>query len=292
MTRSTSSAGTISGRSAGRPTTPRCPRPSIRSRGLLVDEADDVDAVLGVLEQLLRHELPDMAGADDQGVLDVRVRSPTERPRNGPAERDEDDGEHPEERELRKARVREMRDIGERKEEPRADRQHVEDAEELVDARVVGPLLVARVEVVDATEHDPEGERQGEQHDLDLRADPVVLRIDVLREEHLRQPERQQDARRVGDGECASDEPSPATNVSAALLDQFARTTVDEIEDQVLLEVVGSESGVCGSERLVDAHTLSSSRTASPRPLVEAASPRASRRRASLASSDSGAPYP
>ena len=37
--------------------------------GVAIDEADDVDSVLRVLNQLARDQLSDFAGADDQGVL-------------------------------------------------------------------------------------------------------------------------------------------------------------------------------------------------------------------------------
>ncbi len=47
---------------------------------VLVDEADHVDPVLGVLQQLARDLLPDVAGADDERVLDVGVRTAAERP--------------------------------------------------------------------------------------------------------------------------------------------------------------------------------------------------------------------
>ena len=51
----------------------RSPSPSAALAGVLVDEADDVDAVLRMLEQLRGDALADVAGADDQRVLDVRV---------------------------------------------------------------------------------------------------------------------------------------------------------------------------------------------------------------------------
>ena len=89
---------------------------------VLVDEADDVHPVLRMLEELLRDTLSDMPGADDERVLDVGVASPAERARDRAGRWDEDDREHPEERELREARVCEVEDVRECEEEPRPRR--------------------------------------------------------------------------------------------------------------------------------------------------------------------------
>ena len=47
-----------------------------------VEEADDVDAVLGMLEQLPSDELAHFAGADDQGVLAVAAEPLAQRSRD------------------------------------------------------------------------------------------------------------------------------------------------------------------------------------------------------------------
>ncbi len=59
-------------------------RPRVR-----VDEADEVDAVLRVLEELPRRELADVAGADDDRVLEVERTAPRDRAREarGPTSR-------------------------------------------------------------------------------------------------------------------------------------------------------------------------------------------------------------
>ena len=44
-----------------------------------VDEPDEIDAVLGMLEELAADELADVAGADDECVLDVRAAAAAER---------------------------------------------------------------------------------------------------------------------------------------------------------------------------------------------------------------------
>ena len=71
---------------AGRPAAPR--------HG--VDEADEVDPVLGVLEELARDELADVAGADDDRVLEVGELMPAGGTRRDACERDGDDREQPE----------------------------------------------------------------------------------------------------------------------------------------------------------------------------------------------------
>ena len=52
---------------------------------VVVDESEDVDAVLGVLGELAVDELADPAGADDHRVLDVRQPAPGERSCGHPA---------------------------------------------------------------------------------------------------------------------------------------------------------------------------------------------------------------
>ena len=62
-----------------------------QSAWLVVDESDDVEAVLGVLERLARDQLSHVAGTDDDRVLQVRDGAPTGRPRERARERDERD---------------------------------------------------------------------------------------------------------------------------------------------------------------------------------------------------------
>ena len=61
--------------------------------GLVVDEADEVEPVFGVLAQLLRDQLPDVAGADDDRVLHVGEMAPGHAARDRPADRDGGDRE-------------------------------------------------------------------------------------------------------------------------------------------------------------------------------------------------------
>ena len=65
-----------------------------------VDEADHVDPVLGMLEELARDQLTDPAGADDHRVVDVRQTTVTERARHDAAERERHKRDGPEDAEL------------------------------------------------------------------------------------------------------------------------------------------------------------------------------------------------
>ena len=58
-----------------------------------VDEADEVDAVLGVLQELARGELADVTGAEDDRVLEIERAAPRNRAGEPAERRDEDDGE-------------------------------------------------------------------------------------------------------------------------------------------------------------------------------------------------------
>ena len=71
ITRSIAHASTISARSSGFPRIGICRTGSPRSSRSPVDEADELDAVLGMPTDLPRHELPDVAGARDDRALHV-----------------------------------------------------------------------------------------------------------------------------------------------------------------------------------------------------------------------------
>ena len=73
-----------------------------------VDEADQVDPVFGMDKELLREQLADVAGTDDDRVLDVGHVSPCKRSRHRAADADERDCEGPEDEELLRARMRDI----------------------------------------------------------------------------------------------------------------------------------------------------------------------------------------
>ena len=70
-----------------------------------VDEADEIDAVLGVLEELPRSQLADVAGADDDRVLEVERTAPRARARKSTHRGDEDDRQEPERDQPRHVRL-------------------------------------------------------------------------------------------------------------------------------------------------------------------------------------------
>ena len=85
--RSTSSRRTIGGSCSGAPRSVELVEVGAPLLRLAVDEADEVDPVLGVLEQLARDDLADVAGADDDRVLQVGDVPARESAGDGAAER-------------------------------------------------------------------------------------------------------------------------------------------------------------------------------------------------------------
>ena len=104
MTRSTPSESTISGRWSGVPRTPG-DRATVGVRRIGIDEAEDVQTVLRMAGELQGDAPTDLAGADDDRVLDVRAASAARRPRDGPTDRDQDRRGEPEGQETRDRRV-------------------------------------------------------------------------------------------------------------------------------------------------------------------------------------------
>ena len=107
-----------------------------------------------------------------------------------------------------------------------------------------------------------------------VRAEPVVLGLDVGWEENLGQRECEQDAGRIRSGERAPHEPSATTLAAASLLDQRACAVVDEVEQTFGSGLLRDREWLRRRERLLDAHTVSSSRDNSARPLLETVSGR------------------
>ncbi len=127
-----------------------------------VDEPDDVDAVLPVLEHLLRDQLADVAGADDDRVLQVLDLPPAVAARQRTHDHDREDRCGPEEHQLRHRHAADVGHLHAHEQEPGAERDQVEDRDELVDGRMVGALLVAVVEAVHLRHERPRpGARRG-----------------------------------------------------------------------------------------------------------------------------------
>ena len=69
--------------------------------------------------------------------------------------------------------VRQARDVRDDEEAPRSERDDLKDADDVVDGRVIGSLLVAVVEPVNPREQHPERERRDEERGLPHRSDAV-----------------------------------------------------------------------------------------------------------------------
>jgi hypothetical protein len=63
--------------------------------------------------------------------------------------------------------------VRQNEEAPRAESDHLDDADDVVDRRVVGALLVTVVQAVHACQQDPQRDGRSEQQDLRDRSDPV-----------------------------------------------------------------------------------------------------------------------
>ena len=154
-----------------------------------VDEADEVDPVLGVLQELPPDQLSDLPRADNHSVLLVRDAGAAEGSRSRAAERDQGDGERPEECELSDVGVRKTRQPRSHDENPRADRDHVEDVQHVVDRGMVCALLVTLVEAVELGDDDPCRQGSEEEHPLHRRVDRVGS-IRIRAQQELSRDER------------------------------------------------------------------------------------------------------
>ena len=182
-----------------------------------------------MLDELPGNELANVAGTDDDDVLHVRVAAAGDRPGAGPRERDEENAERPEGDELGEVRLGETGHRRAREEEPGTGRQEPEDADEVVDRRVVGTLLVVVVELVELRDHDPERQRGDEQEDLDPDAHRAGSRIEAERD--LGRDERQHEPQYIGEDQEPDDEP-PARALGRAredLLERLQRACRDAV---------------------------------------------------------------
>ena len=161
----------------------------------IVDEAHEVDAVLAMVRQLESELLADVSRADDHRVLLVAGQMAAERPRDCAQCRDQDDGGEPEDAEPAEHRLHEVRGDAEESEDPDADRDAAEDADDVVDGGVVGPLLVAVVEPLEPKQEKPARDREQECDVLETRGDPVAGR--AARDERTRENEREDESHDV-----------------------------------------------------------------------------------------------
>ena len=164
-----------------------------------------------VVEELARHELADVARADDERVLQVVDAPAAEAARRRPAHRDERDRERPERDEALGLRAHDLERRGRHEQAPGADRHEVEHADDVVRRRVVRPLVVVVVEPVDLGRHGPDRQRGQEEQQLRPApaTEPAASAGPPKQQERDEIRERQADD--VGQEQHAGDEPSPAS---------------------------------------------------------------------------------
>ena len=114
-----------------------------------------------------------------------------------------------------------------REHQERPDGDEVEDADDVVDRRVVGALLVPVVEPVDLRGDDPDRERQ--QEEVDLEAERHAAR-GLPAGDEVRDEEGGEQADDVREQERAADEPAapPDDGGAAAVVDDLERPLVDD----------------------------------------------------------------
>ena len=125
--------------------------------------------------------------------------------------RDQHDRERPERSRLLEVRLEEARHVTEAVDDPDRHGDEVEDADDVVDGRVVGALLVAVVERVDLRGHHPGRQRDQEEQPLRARGETLEERR-AGGEQRLGEEERRDQADHVGDEERAPDEPAATVN--------------------------------------------------------------------------------
>ena len=132
----------------------------------MIDEADQVDSVLGMAKDLLRDRLADVACSDNDGVLDETPAAARKRTRSSATEGHEHRREGPEQEQLLHGGMGDSAKPGDGEEDPRADRHHVEDVCDLVGGDVIRSPIVLAVQTVQASDDRPTGKRRQEQQGL------------------------------------------------------------------------------------------------------------------------------
>ena len=110
--------------------------------------------------------MTDVAGAHNDRVLKIRDVASAQGARSDPRERYEHHRGRPEQDELQCLRMCQTREVRARREDPGADGDDMEDADEIVGGRMVRALFVAVVEAVQLRDHYPERERGQEEKRL------------------------------------------------------------------------------------------------------------------------------
>ena len=161
----------------------------------------EVDAVLRMLDELAGDELADVAGTDDDVFCTYVLAAAGDRPGAGARDRDEDGSPSPRSATSlgRLGSASPVTDAPD-EEEPGTERDELEDADEVVDRRVVGPLLVVVVELVELRHDDPERQRDDEQEDLHPDAHRAGSRIEAEQRARTRRTPARAPVHRRGSG--------------------------------------------------------------------------------------------
>src|ERR1700730_6470108 len=94
---------------------------------LIVDESNELDAVLGMLEELARHAVAHVPPAHHDRVLAVAAIAPAKRARGRPAGSDQNGGSTPERCKFPDVRIGYTRQGQGEEQDPREQRDEVED---------------------------------------------------------------------------------------------------------------------------------------------------------------------
>ena len=134
---------------------------------VVVDEAEHVDPVLRMLQQLASHHLPDVARADDERVLEVRVGAPHDRARDSCGASTTSTIASSQKRpSLGKLGCANSVTHASANSSHAPTVSMLKTPKKSSTVEWFGALLVARVEAVESAEHDPERQRQREEQHL------------------------------------------------------------------------------------------------------------------------------
>ena len=197
--------------------------------GPVVHEADQADPVLAVVDQLESKLLTDVARADDHRVLCVAGQMPAEGSSDGAERRDQEQGQQPEDREPSQDGLHEVCRDPEEREDPDSDRDAAKHTDDVVDRRMIGPLLVPVVEALEPEQEHPARDGEEECQVLEARGDPVP-RVSDGRHERARENEGECEPHDVGDEQRPPYEGSPPIPAPRQRrLDRLLFRCVDEV---------------------------------------------------------------
>ena len=167
---------------------------------------------------------------------------PAEGSGDGAEGRDQEHGQEPEDSEPSQDGLHEVCRDAEEREDPDSDRDAAKDADDVVDGRVIGPLLVPVVEALEPEKEDPAGDREQERQVLEARGDPVP-HVSDGRHERVREDEGEDEPHDVGDEQHPPYESSPPIPTPRQRhLDRLLFRCVDEIGRELVADTPAVDS--------------------------------------------------